>query len=132
MHFIVPPKAARWPICMITGRYAARAIWSIAVLCPHPRFRFTLTRCLDDDIRCDIIIVKRISAGGSQDAILNVNQTTSWSIIISDMIFAKSFTQAYFVTSRNLPVKTRKSRHLYSLFLTILEFLLKILILKLE
>ena len=30
----------------------------------------------------------------------------------ADMIFVKSFTQAYFVTSRNLPVKTRKSRHL--------------------
>ena len=66
MHFMVPPKAARWPICLITGRYAAQAICSIAVLYPHPRFRFTLTRCLDDDIRCDIIVVKRISAGGSR------------------------------------------------------------------
>ena len=40
MHFMVLPKAARWPICSISGRYAACTICSIAVLSADPHFRF--------------------------------------------------------------------------------------------
>ena len=46
MNFMVLGRAGRWLICSITGRYAGRAIWSIAgvVVCPDSHFRWAAWR----------------------------------------------------------------------------------------
>ena len=87
MHFMVLPKAARWPICSISGRYAACTICSIAVLSADPHFRFaykvfrklhqTYHNCEEDAI----LIVDQANTTWPYHAPIIILDITPWNLL---------------------------------------------------